>query len=52
MFLRFLFVFSLKNIKLYVGGIPFGVKFMTEGILIVGFSDTAKKENPSNWIFW
>ena len=39
---------ELKNIKLYVGGIPFGVKFMTEGILIVGFSDTAKKENPSS----
>ena len=38
---------ELKNIKLYVGGIPFGVKFMTEGILIVGFSDIAKKENPS-----
>ena len=38
---------ELKSIKLYPGGIPFGVKFMTEGILIVGFSDSAKKENPS-----
>jgi len=38
---------ELKSIKLYPGGIPFGVKFMTEGILIVGFSDTAKKDNPS-----
>lgn len=39
---------ELKSIRLYPGGIPFGVKFMTEGILIVGFSDTAKKENPSS----
>ena len=42
---------ELKNIKLYPGGIPFGVKFMTEGILIVGFCDisnSTKKENPSS----
>ncbi len=41
---------ELKSMKLYVGGIPFGVKFMTEGILIVGFCDissSGKKANPS-----
>ena len=36
---------DLKSIKLYPGGVPFGVKFMTEGILIVGFSQGG--ENPS-----
>ena len=42
---------ELKKIKLYPGGIPFGVKFMTEGILVVGFCDInsgGKKSNPSN----
>ena len=42
---------DLKSIKLYPGGVPFGVKFMTDGILIVGFCDIecgAKKENPSS----
>ena len=41
---------ELKNMKLYPGGIPFGVKFMTEGILVVGFCDITsgnKKINPS-----
>ena len=41
---------DLKNMKLYPGGIPFGVKFMTEGILVVGFCDISsgnKKTNPS-----
>ena len=36
---------KLKSIKLYPGGVPFGVKFMTEGILIVGFSQS--NENPT-----
>ncbi len=27
---------SFKNLKLYVGGIPFGVKFLTEGVMVVG----------------
>lgn len=38
------------EIKLYPGGMPFGVKFFTKGILVVGFSDvlTAKsKVNPA-----
>ena len=40
---------SYKNMKLYVGGMPFGVKFATDGLLIVGFSDIKngdKTENP------
>ena len=42
---------ELKQMKLYPGGIAFGVKFMTEGILIVGFCDIEngnKKSNPSS----
>lgn len=42
---------ELSQIKLYPGGVPFGIKFMTEGILIVGFCDIdtgAKKTNPSS----
>ena len=36
--------------QVYPGGMPFGIKFITEGVTIVGFSDvkTAKKsENPA-----
>ena len=42
---------TLKSLKLYPGGVPFGVKFMTEGLLVVGFCDVdsgAKKTNPSS----
>jgi len=28
-----------KGMKLYAGGMPFGVKFMTEGVLIIGFCE-------------
>lgn len=28
-----------STLKLYPGGIPFGVKFMTEGVTVTGFSD-------------
>ena len=39
---------ELKQMKLYPGGIPFGIKFMTEGILIVGFCDIENgSKNPS-----
>ena len=41
---------DIKSIKLYAGGIPFGVKFLTEGVLVVGFADISsggKKVNPS-----
>ena len=40
-----------KDISLYVGGMPFGVKFITEGVLVVGFSDIQSKsslKNPAN----
>ncbi len=33
-----------SNIKLYPGGIPFGVKFMTEGVIITGFADVKTKD--------
>ncbi len=39
-----------ENLKLYPGGMPFGVKFITEGVLIVGFCDVdspSGKVNPS-----
>jgi stage IV sporulation protein B len=40
---------SLRSLKLYPGGVPFGVKFMTEGALIVGFCDIGKAgNNPSS----
>lgn len=35
---------------LYPGGVPFGVKFITEGVMVVGFCDVATKDknvNPS-----
>ena len=41
---------ALQSLKLYPGGVPFGVKFMTDGLLIVGFCDVdcgIKKSNPS-----
>ncbi|MBO7303219.1 MAG: SpoIVB peptidase, partial [Clostridia bacterium] len=41
---------ELKSKKLYPGGIPFGIKFTTEGVLIVGFCDvksSGAKVNPS-----
>ena len=28
-----------SSLKLYPGGVPFGVKFLTEGVIIIGFSD-------------
>ena len=28
-----------KGIRLYAGGIPFGVKFMTDGVLVIGFAE-------------
>lgn len=30
---------NLNSLKLYPGGMPFGVKFFTEGVLVVGFCD-------------
>ncbi len=42
---------ELKAKKLYPGGIPFGIKFITEGVLIVGFCDfkmQGQSVNPSS----
>ncbi len=32
----------------YLGGMPFGVKFMTEGVLVVGFCDVGEGKNVKN----
>ena len=37
-----------QNLKLTVGGIPFGVKFMTEGVLVVGMTDIPTKDGAKN----
>lgn len=37
-----------KSIRLYPGGMPFGVKFVTEGILIVGFCEVKNAGTSSN----
>ena len=42
---------ELKSMRLYPGGTPFGVKFMTDGVLIVGFCDVdtaSGRINPSS----
>ena len=42
---------ELKSIRLYPGGIPFGIKFITEGVLIVGVSEVkngTSSVNPSS----
>lgn len=41
---------ELENLTLYPGGMPFGVRFMTDGVTVVGFSDIekdGKKVNPA-----
>lgn len=41
---------NYRGIKLIPGGIPFGVKFSTEGVVVVGFSDLdgiSKTQNPA-----
>ena len=39
---------ELKALKLYPGGIPFGIKFITEGVLIVGICDVKSGESSVN----
>lgn len=36
-----------NDLKLYVGGMPFGVQFLTKGIVVCGFSDCKGKVNPA-----
>ena len=41
---------SYKNVRLIPGGVPFGVKFNTEGVVVVGFCDLdglSKTQNPA-----
>ena len=37
-----------KITQVYLGGMPFGVKFMTEGVLVVGFCDIKDGKNAKN----
>ena len=37
-----------KNKKVYPGGVPFGVKFYTDGIIVVGFSDAERESGRVN----
>lgn len=39
---------DLSHTLLYPGGMPFGVKFMTEGVLVVGFCEAQGKDAASN----
>ena len=36
---------SVKDMKVLVGGVPFGIKFFTKGVLVVGFDD--ENSNPA-----
>ena len=40
---------DLKGLRLYLGGMPFGVKFLTDGIIVSGFNDNAigEDKNPA-----
>ena len=43
-------VYKYEGLKLIPGGIPFGVKFSTEGVVVVGFCDVdgvSKSQNPA-----
>ena len=37
-----------QDLKLYPGGMPFGVKFVTAGVLVVGFTDVSSGVNPAS----
>lgn len=39
---------SYKDMKLYPGGMPFGVKFFTKGIPVIGFCDIDTKDGKVN----
>lgn len=36
---------SIKDMKVYAGGVPFGIKFFTKGVLVVGFDE--ENTNPA-----
>ena len=37
-----------KELRLYPGGMPFGVKFITDGVLVVGFCDVDGESGKTN----
>lgn len=37
----------LADVRLYPGGMPFGVRYYTEGVTVVGFSDEESDGNPA-----
>ena len=39
---------DLKDLKVYAGGMPFGVKFFTEGVTVVGFAEVEGKDGKVN----
>lgn len=39
---------SYKDLRLYPGGLPFGVKFYTDGLIVIGFSDIEDGSGRSN----
>ena len=41
-------VTRLSEVKLYAGGMPFGIKFMTSGVMVVGFCGVDTKEGEKN----
>ena len=41
-------VTKLSELKLYAGGMPFGIKFMTSGVMVVGFCGVDTKEGQKN----
>ncbi len=41
---------SYKNVRLIAGGVPFGIKFNTDGVVVIGFSDLeglSSAQNPA-----
>lgn len=46
--LKSLAVGKQQTLMLYPGGMPFGVKFITEGVLVVGFCDVDSKSGTKN----
>ena len=39
---------SYAELKLYPGGMPFGIKFATDGVMIVGFCDVVSRAGTTN----
>ena len=39
---------AYSDMKLYPGGMPFGIKFATDGVMIVGFCDVITRGGTAN----